>query len=297
MALSFRQPGLFGRINTPAVRETLTSLIHHLEKNDIQLCVEAETAKSLPGKIPHPVIPREALGKQCDLLVVVGGDGSLLHAAKTAVEQNLPVLGVNRGSLGFLTDIRPTAAAAQIDAILAGHYTIEERFLLTATTCLEGQRWQDDALNEVALMPNSFPHMTEFEIYIDDMFVCSQHADGLIAATPTGSTAYALSGGGPILHPDLDAVVLVPMFPHSLGSRPIVISGNATVTLRLSGSTRLSPRLSCDGHTCILLSLNEPISICKKNQMLRLVHPLSYDYYETLRSKLHWGKKLTGGAS
>ena len=151
---------------------------------------------------------------------------------------------------------------------------------------------QDDALNEVAIIPDAIPHMIEFEIYINDQFVCSQDSDGLIIATPTGSTAYALSGGGPILHPQLDAIVLVPMFPHSLNSRPIVVEGNSRITIIISPNNLTSPRISCDGRAYITTPPGCHINIHKKAQPLHLIHPVDYDYYEALRSKLHWGKKL-----
>ena len=181
----------------------------------------------------------------------------------------------------------------KIEAILQGHYLLEKRFLLTSSIELHGNNiGQDDALNEVAIIPDAIPHMIEFEIYIEDQFVCSQNSDGLIVATPTGSTAYALSGGGPILHPQLDAIVLVPMFPHSLSNRPIVIEGNQRIHVIISPNNITSPRLSCDGRANIHTPPGSRITIRKKPQQLHLIHPLDYHYYETLRSKLHWGKKL-----
>ena len=160
---------------------------------------------------------------------MVGGDGSLLHAAHAVVKNEIPVLGVNRGRLGFLTDIHPKRLE-KIKSILDGEYILEKRFLLSASVEHHGELLgQSDALNEVALIPDLVPHMYEFEIFIDDKFVCSQDSDGVIIATPTGSTAYALSGGGPILHPQLDAMVIVLMFPHTLTMRPIVIKAIVSV--------------------------------------------------------------------
>jgi NAD+ kinase len=222
----------------------------------------------------------------------VGGDGSLLHAAQTIVNDEIPVLGINRGRLGFLTDILPTELH-KIKAILEGAFLLEKRFLLTATVEYGGEvLGQSDALNEVALIPDSVPHMNEFEIYINDKFVCSQDSDGVIIATPTGSTAYALSGGGPILHPQLDAFVIVPMFPHTLSLRPIVIEGNNRVTIVISPNNTATPRITCDSQLFINTPPGSHITIKKKNQHLHLIHPVAYDYYETLRSKLHWGRKL-----
>lgn len=291
MAIQFKTIGILGRIKNPGVMETLKTLIGYLNDLAITTFVETETAISLND--PRlKTIDRSQMGKQCDLLIVVGGDGSLLHAAHAIVEYDIPVLGINRGSLGFLTDVHP-AQLHKIQAILEGQYTVDKRFLLTTT--IEEKNHilcEDNALNEVAIIPDAIPHMIEFEIYIDNQFVCSQDSDGLIIATPTGSTAYALSGGGPILHPQLDAIVLVPMFPHSLNSRPIVVEGNRQINIIISPHNTTSPRLSCDGRTNITIPAGSNVSIHKKQKQLQLIHPVDYNYYEALRSKLHWGKKL-----
>lgn len=290
MATSFQTLSIIGRLRNPGVKETLRALVQHLSQLKKKLLIEKETADSLD--LPHlATISREKIG-QADLVIVVGGDGSLLNAAHAVIGQNTPVLGINRGSLGFLTDIHP-AEFKKIDAILEGHYTIEKRFLLSASVELHQKTiGQADALNEIALIPDAIPHMIEFETYIDNQFVCSQDSDGLIVATPTGSTAYALSAGGPILHPQLDAIVLVPMFPHSLNHRTIVVEGNKTIQIVLTPNNTTTPRLTADGQPHIPIPPGCHIQIKKKKEPLHLVHPLDYNYYETLRSKLHWGKKL-----
>lgn len=290
---TFKTIGIIGRVRNPGVKETLKALadyLLHLKKN---ILIEKETAEALDHDHANlPTIAREEIGNHCDLLIVVGGDGSMLHATHAVINQSVPLLGINRGSLGFLTDIHPTELE-KISAILEGQYTIEKRFLLSASVKDNDKPLgQDDALNEVAIIPDAIPHMFEFEIYIDDQFVCSQDSDGLIIATPTGSTAYALSGGGPILHPQLDAIVLVPMFPHSLNSRPIVIEGNRKIDIIIAPNNKSFPRVSCDGRAYIKTAPGSHISIYKKPQPLHLVHPLDYNYYEALRTKLHWGKKL-----
>ncbi len=291
MAIAFKTIGIIGRVRSLGVKETLHSLVKCLCVLGVEIVIESETAESLTDS-SLPTVLRNELGQHCDLLIVVGGDGSLLNATHAVVDQEIPILGINRGSLGFLTDILPTDLE-KIKSILHGEYKLEKRFLLTSRIELDGELiGQDDALNEVAIIPNVVPHMLEFEIYIDDQFVCSQNSDGLIIATPTGSTAYALSGGGPILHPQLDAVVLVPMFPHTLSSRPIVIEGNQRITIIISPKNYSSARLTCDGQEYINTPTNSRITIQKKKKQLHLIHPLDYNYYETLRSKLHWGKKL-----
>lgn len=291
MQSKFKTVGILARVKNPGVTETLRALIGYLKTLNQDFILDEETAKVLDDPALKAV-PRNDFGKFCHVLIVVGGDGSLLHAAHTGVDNDIPVLGVNRGRLGFLTDIHPTEFE-KIKEILAGAYHIEQRFLLTATVIHEGiQLGKSDALNEVALIPDLVPHMNEFEIYIDDQFVLSQDSDGVIVATPTGSTAYALSGGGPILHPQLDAVVIVPMFPHTLSIRPIVIEGNRRITIVITHNNTATPRLSCDGQAFINAPPGTLIHIEKKPQQLRLIHPLDYDYYETLRSKLHWGQKV-----
>lgn len=291
MSSKFNTIGVIGRLRNPGVKETLEALIAFLQQLGKKVVIEAETAEACPEQ-RLMTVSREQLGQSCEIVIVVGGDGSLLSAAHAVVNQDTPILGINRGSLGFLTDILPTELD-KIEAILDGKYTIEKRFLLSARVELNGEALgEDDALNEIALIPNMTPQMIEFEIYIDDQFVCSQNSDGLIIATPTGSTAYALSGGGPILHPGLDAIVLVPMFPHSLNNRPIVVEGNRKITIIVSEKNHNSPRLTCDGQAYINSPAGSHVTILKKTQPLNLIHPLDYNYYKVLRSKLHWGKKL-----
>ncbi|VVC76375.1 NAD kinase [Aquicella siphonis] len=291
MGLQFKVIGIYGRVKNPGVMETLKALIHYLRSLDLEIRIDSDTAELLEDA-SLVCFQRDELCRHCDLLIVVGGDGSLLHAAHSIINDGIPVLGINRGRLGFLTDILPSNLK-KIKAILEGDYILEKRFLLTATVEHAGKiLGEGNALNEVALIPDSVPHMNEFEIYINDQFVCSQDSDGVIVATPTGSTAYALSGGGPILHPQLDALVLVPMFPHTLSLRPIVIEGSHRITIVITPNNTATPRLTCDSQSLINTPPGSRIHIQKKNQHLHLIHPLDYDYYETLRSKLHWGRKL-----
>lgn len=291
MKSQFKTIGIFGRVKNTGVIETLRALISFLRSLDQDILVDAETAESLEDA-SLKLVNRCDISQCCNLLIVVGGDGSLLHAAHTIVNDEVPVLGINRGRLGFLTDILPTELK-KIKSILEGDYILEKRFLLTAEVHHGGKSLgHGDALNEMALIPDSVPHMNEFEIYINDQFVCSQDSDGVIVATPTGSTAYALSGGGPVLHPQLDAIVIVPMFPHTLSLRPIVIDGNNRITIVITPNNTTTPRLTCDSQTFISTPPGSHITIQKKPQHLHLIHPLDYDYYATLRSKLHWGRKL-----
>jgi NAD+ kinase len=288
MSNPFNTIGLIGRQRRADITDTLLSLKNFLCAKNIPLVIETETAACLSTD-EFPIYTRDQMGHYCDLIIVVGGDGALLNAAHAAVNHHTPVLGINRGRLGFLTDIHPRELIVKVGAVLEGHYTEEQRFLLNIAIEHEDKTSAPHtALNDAVLMPGNIAHMIEFTTSIDKQFMSSQHADGLIVATPTGSTAYALSGGGPILHPALDAIVLVPMFPHTLSARPIVIAGNSVISITITGNNETSPRLSCDGQTHILIPPGATIHISKKPEQLRLIHPRDYNYFETLREKLHW---------
>lgn len=280
------------RVNK-GLEETLFTLTKFLLDKKLNILIEENTANYFKMKGINKTKLHQ-LGEPGDLIIVVGGDGSLLSAARSAVKVNVPVVGINRGYLGFLTDILPDALEDKITEVLAGEYIEEFRFLLDVAL-VNGKQisYQGEALNDVILMPGDIPHLIEFSIYIDNNLVCKQRADGLITATPTGSTAYALSGGGPILHPNLDAIVLVPMFPHTLSSRPIVIDGNNIIKIVIDEHNTINARLSCDGHQRIAAQPGDTVIVRKKPQKLRLIHPLDYNYYETLRSKLGWESKHT----
>lgn len=291
MEKPIKSVGVIGKHHKEGVQKTLSLLLAFLSHHKIHIVVEEQTATCLPSH-PYKTVSREALGGACELVIVIGGDGSFINAAHAIVNDNTPILGINRGSLGFLTDISPSLLDEKLLKILKGHYFEEQRFLLNAEVFLENEiQSTHTALNEITLLPGPIPHIIDFEIYIDDEFMCSQRSDGLIVATPTGSTAYALSGGGPILHPELNATVIVPMFPHSLNARPIVVNADHDINIVLLESNDTIPRFSCDSRGYTDVKPGSLIHIRKRPQHLRLVHPLDYDYYGALRSKLHWGKK------
>ena len=208
---------------------------------------------------------------------------------------NVPVLGVNRGNLGFLTDIKPTEIEEKVSEVLQGRYTVDKRFLLDVTVKREGEPIAEStALNDCVLHPGKATRMIEFELWIEGQYVYNQRSDGLIVSTPTGSTAYSLSAGGPLMQPKLDAIVLVPMFPHTLSSRPIVVEGNSELKLVISESNETYPAISCDGQRNIALAPGDTVTIHKKPQKLKLLHPLNYDFYQTCREKLGWSSKPGG---
>jgi len=291
MPKTFKTIGLIGRQRQEDISDTLLILKNFLIARKHTVFVEIDTARYLPDNNMQ-VCRREDLGENCDLVIVVGGDGSLLNAARAVVDHKTPVLGINRGRLGFLTDIKPQELETKVGAVLDGYYIEEQRFLLSTHIEYQGKKLAKDiALNDIVLMPGDVAHMIEFAIHIDKHFVCSQRADGLIVATPTGSTAYSLSGGGPILHPQLDAVALVPMFPHTLSARPIVINANSSIKIHVAANNEVSPRLSCDGQARVEVPIGATIHIEKKAEQLTLIHPQDYNYFETLRTKLHWHAK------
>lgn len=271
------------------VSETLHRLADYLQSQHVEAFLDSDTATSFDLELP--VLKQEAM-HQNDLIVVVGGDGSLLSAARMAVKVNVPVIGINRGRLGFLTDISPGKFETQLGQVLSGDYTEEQRFLLqTRIHDEETTYYQGDALNDVVLGGGTETHLIEFDVYIDQQFVSHYRSDGLILATPTGSTAYALSAGGPIMHPQLNAMVIVPMFSHSLSSRPLVVDGQATIVLNISENNEKDLQISCDGHESRVVKPGQQVTIQKNNQHLRLLHPPGYLYYDTLRIKLGWGFK------
>ena len=290
---NFRNIGLIGRLGSGKVVDTLRRLKRFLLDGGYTVILEDAVADLLPGH-QQQVCTRKMMGEICDLVIVVGGDGSLLGAARALCRYDVPVLGVNRGGLGFLTDISPDELELRVGEVLAGQYTVESRFLLDAFVRRdEEQLGSSEALNEGVLHPGKSARMIEFELHVDGQFVYSQKSDGLIVATPTGSTAYSLSAGGPIMHPKLDAVVLVPMFPHTLSSRPIVVDGNSELRVHISKQNGIYPQVSCDGQVHIACAPGDTLIIRKKPQKLRLIHPLDHNFYAICRSKLGWSSRLT----
>ena len=290
----FRNIGIIGRLGSAQVLDTIRRLKKFLLERHLHVILEDTIAEVLPGH-GLQTCSRKILGEVCDLVVVVGGDGSMLGAARALARHKIPVLGINRGSLGFLTDIKPDELEVKVAEVLEGRFLEESRFLLEAEVRRHGEAiGQGDALNDVVLHPGKSTKMIEFELFIDGHFVCSQKADGLIIATPTGSTAYSLSAGGPIMHPKLDAMVIVPMYPHTLSSRPIVVDGNSELKIVVADDLPIYPLVSCDGQNHFTCAPGDTITIRKKPQKLCLIHPLDHNYYEACRTKLGWGSRLGG---
>lgn len=286
----FRNIGLVGRPGNHAVMDTLLQVHDFLQARGLHVIFDPATA-ALTGRDDVQSCAQEDLGEACDLVVVVGGDGSLLHAARQLVRSGTPVLGINRGRLGFLTDVAPDQLDQKLAAVLRGDFVEDTRFLLSA----EVRRGSDTlapmlALNDIIMHTGNTVHMVEFELYVEGQFVYRLRSDGLIVCTPTGSTAYALSGGGPILHPRLDAFGLVPMHPHTLSSRPIVVDGRSEIKILLLSDT--PPVLSADGQASCSLQTGDWVHVRKHPFKLRLLHPPGHDFYEACRTKLGWNSHL-----
>ena len=289
----FHNIGLIGRLGSKKVVDTLKSMISFLTDQNFNIILDRRVADLMPGH-GLQISSKKSMGKLCDLVIVGGGDGSLLGAARALARYDVPLLGVNRGQLGFLTDISPSEFETKFKEILANKYTEEERFLLKVEVTRNGEIvGEADALNDMVLHPGKATRMIEFDLYVEGDYVYTQRSDGLIIATPTGSTAYSLSGGGPIMHPKLDALVLVPMFPHTLSSRPIVVDGNSELRIIISDENETYPIVSCDGQVSINLAPGDVITITKHQHKLKLLHPEGYNFYRTCREKLGWSVGVT----
>jgi NAD+ kinase len=292
----FSSIGLVGRHDNANIPDSLNSLADFLlQRQGVKIIVDEAVSGFMQGHSAFAemlIVPQDELHLHCDLVIVVGGDGSMLKVANTLADQNLPVVGINRGRLGFLTDISPEEIEQVLGQVLDGKFKEESRFLLNVSIEREGRKEEIGcALNDVVLHPGIAAQMIEFSLFIDEEFVYQQASDGLIVATPTGSTAYSMSAGGPIMHPKLDAVVLVPMYPHSLSSRPVVIDGQSKIKIVVGDRHNMMPQVSCDGSVEYTTEAGDQIHVSKKAEKLRLLHPLEYNYYATCRSKLGWSHR------
>lgn len=291
MTSVFNKVGIVGKANHSETQQTVDTLTEFLTQQGCDVYLEQRVAMVKHAKVK--TLSLVELGEICDLVIVVGGDGNMLGAARVLARYNTAVIGINRGNLGFLTDISPDACETVLEQVLKGHFSTEERFLLEIEVHRHDQiKCSNTAVNEAVLHSDKVAHMLEFEVYINDKFVFSQRADGLIMSTPTGSTAYSLSGGGPILTPNLNAICLLPMFPHSLANRPIVVDANSDLRLVVSNKAQAQLGVTCDGHVALPVLQGDEIRVKKSSHLLKLIHPEDYNYFSVLRQKLNWGSKL-----
>ena len=289
----FKQVGLIGRLHSPAVIETLHRVIKCLNQSQCDVWVDERIVDSLNkeqlASATYGTGDRHFLGQQCDLVIVVGGDGSMLSAARVMATYGVAVIGINRGKLGFLTDIAPDQVEVSLEAVLAGSFEISNRFMLSAHVLRNGEEvGRGSGLNDIVLHPGKSARMLAYDLSIDGTAVYFDRADGLIIATPTGSTAYALSAGGPIMHPGLDAIALVPMNPHNLSSRPLVVAANAELEILIGEDNSTQPIISCDGQVHIVCEPGDRVHIQRHEAQLKVLHPLGHHFYDRCRSKLGW---------
>lgn len=286
MTIQFETIALIGKYQSPEVAESVLMLADALRARGLTVLIEQGTA-SFVGQAGFAVASYEEIGSRADLAVVLGGDGSLLNTARRLAVHGVPLVGVNQGRLGFLTDIARDEAVAQLAQILEGRYVEETRFMLSAQVMRAGERvFQTIALNDVVINKGDAGRMIEFDVLIDGDFVYRQRSDGMIVATPTGSTAYAMSANGPILHPSVGGIALVPLCPHGLTARPVTLPDQCNIEIRL-----LSPHdalVHFDGQARFDARPGDYLVIARAASEVRLLHPPGYRYFEMLRQKLHW---------
>jgi NAD+ kinase len=291
MGYPVRRCALIGRFVDPRVAESMSTLLPYLESRGVQVLV-IESADIPDGLNGVTRLPEEEVASQADLLIAIGGDGTLLYGARMVARHNVPLLGINRGRLGFLTDVMPDDMLPHVDAALEGKLDSEERMLLRA--CLrrgDGTIVESLGLNDIVLQKAATGRMLDFETRVNGKFVNTHSGDGIVIATATGSTAYALSCGGPIVEPHLDVLVMAPICAHTMSDRPIVVSSRSRIEIKLIERYDTYAQVACDG---VLLGAMEPdvdvLDIEAAKERITLLHPPDHDYYCLLRSKLHWGR-------
>lgn len=287
MGSKFQKVAMLGRHDDPRVAEPMMSLALHLTKAGIEVLAADQMALDLPVK-RHA---EAALASKADLIIAIGGDGTMLYAGHLTLDNDVPILGINRGRLGFLADVSPDEMLASVDHILRGDYSIESRILLDAQLrTAGGETITATAFNDVVLQRRETGRMVDIETSVAGQYVNTHSGDGLIVSTPTGSTAYALSCGGPIIEPQLDAVVIVPICPHTLTDRPIVIAADQPIEVQLLEREDTQGEVAIDGRSIGAIHPGDSLTISRSGHRSKLIHPPGYDYYGILRSKLFWGR-------
>jgi NAD+ kinase len=290
MTASIRVCALIGRFTDTRVAETVAVLLPHLIDRGVSI-LAYESPGDIPGATAVTIVSEAQLSARAELIVAIGGDGTLLFAARLATARRVPLLGINRGRLGFLTDVMPQEVLACVDAALDGGCVVDRRPLLTATLVTGGVTTTTGlALNDVVVQKLATGSMMDFETWIDDRYVNTHAGDGIVIASATGSTAYALSCGGPIVDPHLEVLVIAPICPHTLSDRPIVVSARAAIEIRLLERPESRAQVVCDGFVLGDVQPCDRVQIRQSDDEVTLLHPPGYDYFRLLRSKLHWGR-------
>jgi NAD+ kinase len=290
MGLPVRTCALVGRFTDSRVAESAHALLAHLATRQVTVLIDDRAVLAAGNAAVLPV-PEEDLGRRADLMIAVGGDGTLLYAAGLVARHGVPLLGINRGRLGFLTDVMPQDMLSCLDAALEGRLEADERPLLAARLRqASGKVAEALALNDVVLQKLATGRMLDFETRVGGRYVNTHAGDGIVVASATGSTAYALSCGGPIIEPPLDALVMAPICPHTLSDRPIVVSARSLIEIALIERPDTRAQVSCDGTVLGEIAPGDRLEIKRAAERITLLHPANYDYYRLLRSKLHWGR-------
>jgi NAD+ kinase len=294
MPREFRTVALWGRLGEHSVTESAQQILAHLRKRGITVLasVTSDTTREL-ADATH--VDERELAARADLVVAIGGDGTLLHAARNVAAREVPLVGINRGRLGFLTDVSPEHMLEALDAILAGKFLAERRLMLAAGLADHSTDKALFALNDIVLQKGDTGRLLDFTTEVDNTYVNTHRGDGLIVATPTGSTAYALSCGGPIIQPNVDALVMVPICPHTLSDRPLVLPSSSVIRVTLDNAGSSEAHVVCDGEPLARMAPAEVLTISLAKQAVTLLHPRDYNYYELLRSKLNWGRASRDG--
>lgn len=288
MKFSFKSVALIGKYKSLEVAEPLLRMAEFLTARGLNVLVDSLSAEHLHA-CPYPAMTLSDMAGRVDLAIVIGGDGTMLNIARTFSPHHVPLIGVNQGRLGFLTDLTLDNMLDVFDGMLAGEYVTEHRLLLSARVLRgETEVFSGTAFNEVVVHRSQISSMVEFEVRIDGEYLYNQRADGLIVASPTGSTAYAMSAGGPILHPGLDVLELVPICPHTLSNRPIVVHASSVLEILMHRTGDIRVRL--DSHTSFDIQLNDRIVVTRHPDAACLLHPVGHSYYHTLREKLLWNQ-------
>lgn len=286
-----RSIGLFGKYGSKNVGGVIERLCGQVRARGLTVLLEEATAEFMEQPCADSR-PLDSIGEEIDLAVIVGGDGTLLHVARSLARFAVPMIGVNLGRLGFLTDIPPEHIDQELTRILDGDFVTEERILLEAEVVRDGKVVHHaNAFNDAVLNKGQLARLIEFETWVNGEYVNSTRADGIIIATPTGSTAYALSAGGPILHPTLPAIVIVPICPHTLSDRPLAVSSDSLIEIVLTSSAQQSAHVTLDGQTNFSIQDNDRVRVQRAKQAAILIHPAQRNHYEVLRAKLGWGEK------
>lgn len=284
----FKTVALVGRSNTPGIGEPLMALAQNISQRGFDVVFEAQTAQEI-GATGYPALQIAEIGARADVAVVLGGDGTMLGIGRQLAPYRTPLIGINHGRLGFITDIPFADMQEVVPQLLAGSFEREERSLLESRITRDGDPiYHALAFNDVVVNRSGFSGMAELRVHVDGRFMYNQRSDGLIVATPTGSTAYALSSQGPLLHPQLQGIVLVPIAPHALSNRPIVLPDDCKVSIQVVAGRDVNVNFDMQSFTA--LELNDVIDVRRSRHTVPFLHPVGYSYFRTLRQKLHWNE-------